>query len=121
MSFDETLQGRVARHLFGVVVPLTEPEFTPSSPGGRHPRELEIHGVPVVIVDPHNEAFYYWTNYRTEKRDWRAEAPTLIHVDAHSDMASAYENPFSDYSRTSFLLIFDSELASNFNISSFIS
>lgn len=98
MSFDLNLQERLSDHLSGVAVPRPETEFIPRSPGGRHPRELEIHGVPVVIVDPHNEAFYYWA----QARDWQVEAPTLIHIDAHSDTASADEKLFSDYFKTSF-------------------
>lgn len=90
MSFDESLQERLARQVSGVAIPRPETEFTPRSPGGRHPRTMEIHGVPVAIVDPHNEAFYFWALARRELR----EAPLLIHVDSHSDMASVQRAPF---------------------------
>lgn len=49
------------------------------------PRELSIHGVPIAIVDPHNEAFYFWAKYCRG-----LDKPAfLVHIDSHSDAGSS--------------------------------
>jgi hypothetical protein len=47
------------------------------------PQSFEISGIPTTIVDPHNEAYLPWHNYRATND----QPAVLIHIDAHSDMA----------------------------------
>lgn len=49
--------------------------------------EFDWHGVPAILVDNHNHAFYFW--YRAGLRN-----ATLIHIDQHKDMRVPSE-PFT--------------------------
>lgn len=55
-------------------------EYTP-------PSELKVNGIPTTVVDPHNEALYYWVK---ALREQPAPRPALlVHVDHHSDLYDA--------------------------------
>ncbi len=47
------------------------------------PEEMEIAGIPTIIVDPHNEVFEFWYNHL----HGNAVPSVLIHVDNHPDMS----------------------------------
>lgn len=49
-------------------------------------REAQDKTIPLVLVEEHHEAFYVW-HYAVRKGWMAAEGNTLLHFDAHSDMA----------------------------------
>jgi hypothetical protein len=51
--------------------------------------ETNWQGIPVVIVDNHNHAFYFW--YEALERGLIKPGATLVHVDQHKDMREAPE------------------------------
>ncbi len=51
------------------------------------PVELQLNGIPTTIVDPHNEALYYWAKALREQHT--PQPALLVHVDDHSDLYSA--------------------------------
>lgn len=51
------------------------------------PSELKVNGIPTVVVDPHNEALYYWVKALREQPAPRTAL--LVHVDHHSDLYDA--------------------------------
>ena len=59
----------------------------------RQPRYTMVHGVPIVIVDPHNEVFYFWALARRNLD----EPAMLMHTDDHSDTAPTGLPFFEEY------------------------
>lgn len=55
-------------------------EYTP-------PSEIKVNGIPTTVVDPHNEALYYWVKALREQPP--PQPALLIHVDHHSDLYDA--------------------------------
>lgn len=51
------------------------------------PAELTLNGIPTTVVDPHNEALYYWV--RALREQDTSEPALLVHVDDHSDLYRA--------------------------------
>ncbi|MFC1682051.1 hypothetical protein ACFL0X_00350 [Nanoarchaeota archaeon] len=49
------------------------------------PEEMLINDVPTTIVDPHNEAFFYWAMAYRKRCERGLEPTRLIHVDRHAD------------------------------------
>jgi hypothetical protein len=54
-----------------------------SCTGLSHLVKTEWNGVPTVVMDNHNHAFYFWNEARLEGR--LAPEATLVHVDQHRD------------------------------------
>jgi hypothetical protein len=54
-----------------------------SCPGLAHLVKTTWHGIPTVVMDNHNHAFYFWSEARTQ--GIIGPRATLIHVDQHRD------------------------------------
>ena len=50
------------------------------------PAELKLNGIPTTVVDPHNEALYYWVK---AQREHGTKPALLVHVDDHPDLYCA--------------------------------
>ncbi len=51
--------------------------------GLKHFVKTHFNGVPVVIVDNHNQVFYFW--YEALKQGILQRGASLVHIDAHKD------------------------------------
>lgn len=60
-----------------------EHDVLQSCTGLAHLVRTEWRGVPAVIMDNHNHAFYFWHDART--RGLVSDGATLIHIDQHRD------------------------------------
>tara|TARA_Y100000310_G_C20544268_1_gene744835 strand:- start:210 stop:932 length:723 start_codon:yes stop_codon:yes gene_type:complete len=65
------------------------PEYVP-------PEELKINGISAIIVDPHNEVFFYWVMRYQGLARQGLDPAKLIHVDRHADNGTPHYEFESD-------------------------